>query len=254
MSSACVTSLKQRTERRSSRSARRDLPALEVAGRDLHLLRRELQPELGRLVRGLEEQLVVVGTLLRASSAARAARRCAGSARSRSRPARAGPARTRPRGRSARCLDMAAAYFRAVSDLFADAAARRLPDSAPLAMRLRPATLDEFVGQQHVLGRGSALRTAIAEDRVRSAIFFGPPGSGQDDACADRRRDDRRRVRGALGGLGERRRRPRGPGPRARAPRAPRAGGRSCSSTRSTGSTRRSRTPCCPRSRRGSSR
>jgi putative ATPase len=66
-----------------------------------------------------------------------------------------------------------------VSDLFADAAAQRLPDSAPLAMRLRPRTLDQFVGQQHVLGQGSALRLSIAEDRVPSAIFFGPPGSGK---------------------------------------------------------------------------
>jgi putative ATPase len=66
-----------------------------------------------------------------------------------------------------------------VSDLFSDAAAQRLPDTAPLAMRLRPQTLDEFVGQEHVLGEGSALRTQIAQDRVRSAIFFGPPGSGK---------------------------------------------------------------------------
>jgi len=44
---------------------------------------------------------------------------------------------------------------------------------------MRPATLDEFVGQQHVLGPGSALRAAIEEDRVRSAIFYGPPGSGK---------------------------------------------------------------------------
>jgi putative ATPase len=67
----------------------------------------------------------------------------------------------------------------AVSDLFADAAAQRLPETAPLAMRLRPRTLDEFVGQEHVLGEGSALRLAIAEDRIGSAIFFGPPGSGK---------------------------------------------------------------------------
>src|SRR5205085_9675106 len=40
-------------------------------------------------------------------------------------------------------------------------------------------TLEEFVGQAHVLGEGSALRAAIEEDRVRSAIFYGPPGSGK---------------------------------------------------------------------------
>ena len=66
-----------------------------------------------------------------------------------------------------------------MADLFADAAAERARDSAPLAMRLRPTSLDEFVGQEHVLGEGSALRRAIEEDRVGSAIFFGPPGSGK---------------------------------------------------------------------------
>jgi len=66
-----------------------------------------------------------------------------------------------------------------VSDLFADAAAQRASEVAPLAQRLRPRTLDEFVGQEHVLGEGSALRLAIAEDRVRSSIFYGPPGSGK---------------------------------------------------------------------------
>jgi putative ATPase len=66
-----------------------------------------------------------------------------------------------------------------VSDLFSDAATQRAEAIAPLAQRLRPRTLDEFVGQAHVLGEGSALRLAIAEDRVRSSIFYGPPGSGK---------------------------------------------------------------------------
>ena len=66
-----------------------------------------------------------------------------------------------------------------MSDLFAHAASERARDNAPLAMRLRPASLDEFVGQEHVLGPGTALRRAIEEDRVGSAIFFGPPGSGK---------------------------------------------------------------------------
>jgi putative ATPase len=66
-----------------------------------------------------------------------------------------------------------------VSDLFSDAASQRAGEVAPLAQRLRPRTLEEFVGQQHVLGEGSALRLAIAEDRVRSSIFYGPPGSGK---------------------------------------------------------------------------
>ncbi|MFL6037162.1 MAG: replication-associated recombination protein A, partial [Gaiellaceae bacterium] len=62
-----------------------------------------------------------------------------------------------------------------MSDLFSDAAKQRLPEVAPLALRMRPQTLEEFVGQEHVLAEGSALRTAIEEDRVRSAIFYGPP-------------------------------------------------------------------------------
>src|SRR4051795_2114109 len=66
-----------------------------------------------------------------------------------------------------------------MSDLFSDAAEQRLPAVAPLALRMRPESLDEFVGQQHVLGEGSALRLAIEEDRVRSAVFYGPPGSGK---------------------------------------------------------------------------
>src|SRR4051795_12455529 len=66
-----------------------------------------------------------------------------------------------------------------MSDLFSDAAEQRLPEVAPLALRMRPQTLDEFVGQEQVLGKGSALRTAIEEDRVRSAIFYGPPGTGK---------------------------------------------------------------------------
>ena len=66
-----------------------------------------------------------------------------------------------------------------MGDLFSDAAKQRLPEIAPLALRMRPQTLDEFVGQQQVLGEGSALRAAIEEDRVRSAIFYGPPGTGK---------------------------------------------------------------------------
>jgi putative ATPase len=66
-----------------------------------------------------------------------------------------------------------------MSDLFSEAADRRSSEVAPLAQRLRPASLADFVGQQHVLGEGSALRRAIEEDRVHSAIFYGPPGSGK---------------------------------------------------------------------------
>ena len=66
-----------------------------------------------------------------------------------------------------------------MSDLFSDAARERLGDVAPLAVRLRPRRLQDFVGQTGVVGEGSALARAIAEDRVGSAIFYGPPGSGK---------------------------------------------------------------------------
>ncbi|HEY3961875.1 MAG TPA: replication-associated recombination protein A [Gaiellaceae bacterium] len=66
-----------------------------------------------------------------------------------------------------------------MGDLFSEAAGRRLDASAPLAQRLRPATLDDFVGQEHVIGAGRALRLAIEQDRVPSMILYGPPGSGK---------------------------------------------------------------------------
>src|ERR1051325_8453829 len=66
-----------------------------------------------------------------------------------------------------------------MSDLFADAAKERMHEVAPLALRLRPRTLDEFIGQEQILGEGSALRLASAEDRVGSMILYGPPGSGK---------------------------------------------------------------------------
>jgi putative ATPase len=49
----------------------------------------------------------------------------------------------------------------------------------PLAARIRPASLGELVGQEHLLGRGSALRTAIEEGRPHSMILYGPPGTGK---------------------------------------------------------------------------
>jgi putative ATPase len=66
-----------------------------------------------------------------------------------------------------------------VGDLFSEAAGRRLEEVAPLAQRLRPSTLDELVGQQHVVGPGRALRAAIKRDRVPSIVLYGPPGTGK---------------------------------------------------------------------------
>jgi putative ATPase len=52
-------------------------------------------------------------------------------------------------------------------------------EEAPLATRMRPRDLDEFVGQSHLLGEGSALRVAIESGEPHSAIFYGPPGTGK---------------------------------------------------------------------------
>ncbi|HTG81039.1 MAG TPA: replication-associated recombination protein A [Geobacteraceae bacterium] len=62
-------------------------------------------------------------------------------------------------------------------DLF-DAAAEQTKD-APLAERMRPRTLEEFVGQGHILGEGKLLRRLIETDQLTSLIFWGPPGSGK---------------------------------------------------------------------------
>jgi putative ATPase len=61
----------------------------------------------------------------------------------------------------------------------AETAAHTVTENAPLAARMRPTTLDEFVGQEHLLGQGSALRTAIEQGRPHSMILHGPPGSGK---------------------------------------------------------------------------
>ena len=51
--------------------------------------------------------------------------------------------------------------------------------NAPLADRMRPRTLDEFYGQEHIVGKGKLLRRAIEADRLTSCIFYGPPGCGK---------------------------------------------------------------------------
>src|SRR5437773_4071190 len=64
------------------------------------------------------------------------------------------------------------------SDLFRAAAARD-PSLVPLPERMRPRTVDEIVGQPHILGPNTLLREAIETDQVPSLIFWGPPGSGK---------------------------------------------------------------------------
>jgi putative ATPase len=66
-----------------------------------------------------------------------------------------------------------------MSDLFDAQAEEARRERAPLADRMRPRTLDEFVGQDHILGEGKLLRRAIEADRVTSVIFYGPPGTGK---------------------------------------------------------------------------
>ena len=51
--------------------------------------------------------------------------------------------------------------------------------NAPLYERMRPETLDEFVGQEHIVGKNSLLRRAIESDMLGSCIFYGPPGTGK---------------------------------------------------------------------------
>ncbi len=64
-------------------------------------------------------------------------------------------------------------------DLFEHAAGERLRKEAPLARRVAPRTLDELVGQEHILGPGKTLRRAIEADRVTSLLLYGPPGCGK---------------------------------------------------------------------------
>lgn len=65
------------------------------------------------------------------------------------------------------------------SDLFDASAKDFMSSRAPLADRLRPRTLDEYIGQEHILGPGRLLRRSIEADRVSSIIFYGPPGTGK---------------------------------------------------------------------------
>ena len=62
------------------------------------------------------------------------------------------------------------------NDLFEAAATT---ERLPLAARMRPRSLDEYIGQEHIVGKGRLLRRAIQADRLSSVIFFGPPGTGK---------------------------------------------------------------------------
>src|SRR5580704_2506137 len=64
-------------------------------------------------------------------------------------------------------------------DLFGESRKKNLSRVAPLAARMRPRTLEEFVGQEHFLGQGKLLRRMLEADRLTSVIFYGPPGTGK---------------------------------------------------------------------------
>jgi putative ATPase len=88
--------------------------------------------------------------------------------------------RARPNG-GPDCLRDWRAVISIVQDLFGDDEDVDVErtDSAPLATRMRPHSLDELVGQEHILAPGKLLRRAIEADRLPSVIFSGPPGSGK---------------------------------------------------------------------------
>ena len=64
-------------------------------------------------------------------------------------------------------------------DLFESMRSQNMESEAPLASRLRPTTLDEVVGQQHIVGKDKLLYRAIKADKLSSIIFYGPPGTGK---------------------------------------------------------------------------
>ena len=64
-------------------------------------------------------------------------------------------------------------------DLFEYMRQQNMKDESPLASRLRPTTLDEVVGQQHIVGKDKLLYRAIKADKLSSIIFYGPPGTGK---------------------------------------------------------------------------
>ncbi|MFP4473522.1 MAG: replication-associated recombination protein A [Candidatus Omnitrophota bacterium] len=65
------------------------------------------------------------------------------------------------------------------ADLFFESRKKQIEKTSPLSVRMRPRSLDEVVGQQHILGKGTLLSRAIAADRISSLILYGPPGTGK---------------------------------------------------------------------------
>ena len=72
-------------------------------------------------------------------------------------------------------------------DLFEYAKSKTLDRESPLASRLRPTTLEEVVGQEHIVGKDKLLYRAIKADKLTSVIFYGPPGTGKTTLPYDQR-------------------------------------------------------------------
>ncbi len=90
--------------------------------------------------------------------------------------------------------------------LFEQQEQARLEAARPLAVRMRPETLDEFVGQEHFLGEGKLLRRMLQADRLGSLIFYGPPGTGKTslaELIARHTRSRFRRLNAASAGVKE---------------------------------------------------
>lgn len=79
--------------------------------------------------------------------------------------------------------------------LFAEVEQGHLSKAQPLAARMRPRSLEEFVGQQHFLGEGKLLRRLLKADRLGSVIFYGPPGTGKTTLAQLLAQESRRRYR-----------------------------------------------------------
>ena len=64
-------------------------------------------------------------------------------------------------------------------DLFSFMEEKNKENESPLASRMRPSSLEEVVGQEHIIGKDKLLYRAIKADRISSVIFYGPPGTGK---------------------------------------------------------------------------
>ena len=125
-------------------------------------------------------------------------------------------------------------------DLFRDVHAANRRKAQPLASRMRPRTVEEFIGQEHFFGPDKLLRRILQADRLSSVIFYGPPGTGKTalaHVIANHTRCRFRQVNAVATGVKEVRELL----AEARASLKTAAGAPSCSSTKSIASTGRSR-------------